>query len=168
MSNLTIITYNVHGLNHPIKRKEIYSQLKKLHCSIALLQETHLPEGEHKKLKREWVGQVFNASFGKKRGVTILINRTLAFSSEKVIQDKLGRFIMVVGMIGEVEMSILNLYAPNKLDQNFFKVIANVIADNAKGIIIVGGDFNAVQDGKLDRLPAETGPQTVKPEHLIV
>ena len=67
MSNLTIITYNVHGLNDPIKRKKIYSQLKTLHCSIALLQETHLPEREYKKLKREWVGQAFNSSFGKKK-----------------------------------------------------------------------------------------------------
>ena len=98
--------------------------------------------------------------------MAILINRTLTFSSEKVIQDKLGRFIMVVGAIGEVEMSILNLYAPNKPDQNFFKEIANVIADNAKGIMIVGGDFNAVQDGRLDRMPADGGPQTIKTKTL--
>lgn len=87
--------------------------------------------------------------FWKKRGVT------LAFSLEKVIQDKLGRFVMVVGHIGDMEMSIVNLYAPNESDQNFFKEIANIIANNAKGMIVIGGDFNAVQDNKLDKTPIE-------------
>ena len=85
--------------------------------------------------------------------MAILINRTLTFSSEKVIQDKLGRFILVVGAIGAAEVSILNLYAPNKPDQNFFKEIANIIADNAKGIMIVGGNFSAVQDASRERTP---------------
>ena len=133
-----------------------------MQCSIALLQETHLSEGEHKKLRWEWVNQVYSASFGKKRGVAILINKSLAFSLEKNIHDKMGRFVMVVGRIGDMEISILNLYAPNEQDDNFFEVIANVIAANAKGMLVVGGDFNAVQDGGLDRIPAEKGPQTKK------
>lgn len=131
---------------------------------IALLQETHLSEGEHKKLRREWVNQVLHLV--KKRGVAILINKTLAFSLEKNIQDKLGRFVMVVGTIGEKEVSILNLYAPNEHDHKFFEEIANIIAANAKGMIVVGGDFNAVQDGRLDRTPAERGPQTKKTKRL--
>lgn len=114
MNNLIITTYNACGLK-----------------------ETHLLEGEHKKLQREWVSHVYYASFGKKRGVAILINKTLAFSSENVIQDKLGRFVMVVGSIGDVEISIVNLYAPNEVDQNFFKEIANIIANNARGMIVV-------------------------------
>lgn len=57
MTMLNIITYNVNGINHPMKRKKIFSQIKRLNCSIALLQETHLDDREHQKLKREWVGQ---------------------------------------------------------------------------------------------------------------
>lgn len=97
MNRLNLVSYNVHGLNHPIKRKKILSQLKKLQCSIALIQETHLVEGEYKKLEREWVNQVFHASYGKKRGVAILINKSLPFFAEKVIQDTMGRYVMVVG-----------------------------------------------------------------------
>lgn len=97
MNRLNLVSYNVHGLNHPIKRRKILSQLKKLQCSIALLQETHLVEDEYKKLKRDWVNQVFHASYGKKRGVAILINKSLPFSEEKVIKDNRGRYVMVVG-----------------------------------------------------------------------
>lgn len=73
---------------------------------------------------------------------------------------------MVVGTIGEVEVTISNLYGPNDSDHNFFREIANIIADNAKGMIVIGGDFNAVQGGKLDRTPAGGGPQTKKTKIL--
>ena len=166
MDKLTIVSYNVHGLNHPIKRKKIFYQLKKMQCSIALLQETHLSEKEHIKLKREWVNLVYSASNGKKRGVAILISKTLAFSAEKVVQDKSGRYVMVVGSVGGTEISILNVYAPNEYDPGFFKEIANIIAENSKGMLVIGGDFNAVQDGKKDRNPIEKGPQSPKTHTL--
>lgn len=69
MNKLNVISYNINGINHPIKRKKILSQLKKLNCSIALLQETHLDEKEHLKLRREWVGQIFSSAYkeGKKK-----------------------------------------------------------------------------------------------------
>lgn len=92
-----MVTYNVHGLNHPIKRKKIMSQMKKMQCSIALLQETHLTESEHTKLRREWVNLVYSASNGKKRGVAILISKNLPFCTEKVVKDKMGRYVMVIG-----------------------------------------------------------------------
>ena len=59
MSDLGVVSYNVKGINHPIKKKNILAQLKKCNCSIGLLQETHLNESEHKKLTRDWVEQVF-------------------------------------------------------------------------------------------------------------
>lgn len=82
--------------------------------------------------------------------MAILINKSLAFSFEKVIQDKLGRFVMVLGRIEGEKVSIVNIYAPNEYDGKIFRYTTNTIAENAKGIVIVGGDFNVVQDGKLE------------------
>lgn len=102
----------------------------------------------------------------KKRGVAILISKTLSFYTEKVVKDKSGRYVMVIGTVGGTEISILNLYAPNEFDSGFFREIANIIADNSKGMLIIGGDFNAVQNGRLDKTPAEKGPQNVKTQAL--
>lgn len=114
MDQLKLVSYNVHGLNHPIKRRKVLSQLKNLKCSNALLQETHLVEDEYKKLKREWVNQVFHASYGKKRGVAILIHKSLPFSVESVIKDNMGRYVMVIGSVGDMAILVLNIYAPNE------------------------------------------------------
>ena len=59
----------------------------------------------------------------------------------------------------------MNVYAPNEYDPGFFKEIANIIAENSKGMLIIGGDFNAVQDGKKDRNPIEKGPKVQKHIH---
>ena len=67
MTNLlNYLSFNVNGLNGPIKRKKILSYIKKMKVNIAFLQETHLTEIEHQKLKRDWVGNVIAASFNSK------------------------------------------------------------------------------------------------------
>ena len=89
---LNFISYNINGINHPIKRKKTIKQLRRHNCSVALLQETHLNDKEHKKLRKGWVGQVFSASCdnGKKRGVATLCHRSLCLVPEKVFEDKKG------------------------------------------------------------------------------
>lgn len=44
----------------------------------------------------------------------------------------------------------------------FFKKIASRLADEGKGIIVVGGDYNCVLNSRMDRLPAERGSLTRK------
>lgn len=168
MDKLTVVSYNINGINHPIKRKKIMNQLKRLNCSIALLQETHLNDIEHKKLRREWVGQVFSAlcEGGKKRGVAILCHRSLGYTLENMHEDKKGCYILVVGTIRGVRISFLNIYAPNEDDPSFFKEIIALLTTHAEGFIIVGGDFNCVLNQKLDKHPFEQGPKLQKTKVL--
>lgn len=55
MSHLKIVSWNVRGINSPAKRSKILNHLKKLKADICLLQETHLLESEHKKLKKHTI-----------------------------------------------------------------------------------------------------------------
>ena len=60
----------------------------------------------------------------------------------------------------------MNIYAPDEFDPMFFREIVNIIAGNSKGILIIGGDFNEVQDGKMDKIPIERGSQCPKTKTL--
>lgn len=138
---MNFVSYNVKGINNPIKRKEILGQLKRLQCSVALIQETHLSETEHVKLKREWVEQVYSASCksGKKTGVAIHFNKCAYYNNEKIFRDDEGRYVMVIGKIGGLKITILNVYAPNEDCPNFFRKVASLMADKGEGLLLMGG-----------------------------
>uniref|UniRef100_A0AAQ6AJ52 exodeoxyribonuclease III n=1 Tax=Amphiprion ocellaris TaxID=80972 RepID=A0AAQ6AJ52_AMPOC len=121
MGSLKVITYNVKGLHSPVKRKKILSQLKNENCHIAYLQETHLSDVEHDKLKRSWADQVFYSSHpsGRKRGVAILIHRQVNFTPASTFIDPNGRYIMVNGSVDGLQVSLLNIYAPNTSEPKF-------------------------------------------------
>ena len=55
-----------------------------------MLQETHLSEAEHLKLKRDWVEQIYSASYeeGRKRGVAILIKKMYFLIMKKYLKTK--------------------------------------------------------------------------------
>lgn len=75
-----IVTYNVNGLGNPVKRRKIMTKLKKEEIDIALLQETHLTQVEHEKLKK-WKFKQYSSSCSQsaKRGVSTLISNKLNF-----------------------------------------------------------------------------------------
>ena len=92
MKSLNILIYNAKGLNHVIKQKKILTQLKEMDCDIALLQETHLSDKEHKKLKQEWVGQTFFSSHSSTKIIGVCIRASplfLNFLPEWRAQSKL-------------------------------------------------------------------------------
>lgn len=101
-----------------LKEKGVLTYLKKLQVDIAFLQETHLTTQEHKKLKREWVGQVVSSSFNSKaRGVAILINKNTPLEILDTVIDPSGRYVFINCRILLEQWSFLNLYAPNYDDE---------------------------------------------------
>lgn len=148
------ITWNVKGLGHAIKRKKILTYLKKQRTTIAMLQETHLSDSEHLKLKRDWVGQIFFSSCKtntRKRGTIILINKHFPFILEHQVSDPDGRYILITGTVHEQSLTIINIYAPNEDSPKFISKIILMFNQYCKGMGVCGGDFNCVMDQKVDK-----------------
>lgn len=162
MKGYNVVSYNVKGLYNPIKRQKIMDQLKNMHSDIVYLQETHLSDDEHKKLSKSWASQVFYSSYssGHKRGVAILLHRSVQFCLDSVFKDKEGRYIIVNGTIDGVWVTMCNVYAPNDNKPQFIKNIFSVIIERAKGLLLVGGDFNCSLSLLLDKNPPSSSPQT--------
>lgn len=158
MSSCTVISYNVKGLHSPVKRKKILNQLKQMKCDIALLQETHLSDTEHKKLVKSWASQVYYTSHpsGRKKGVAVLIHRSLQFCIDSHFKDKDGRYVLINGSINGVSLSLLNVYAPNENCPQFMKSIFDLVLDKAKGALLIGGDFNSALNPILDKKPSQS------------
>lgn len=145
------VSFNVNGLNGPVKRKRVLTHLKKLKIDIAFLQETHLTAQEHNKLRRDWVGHVVSSFFNTKaRGVAILINKNIPVTNGETIIDPSGRYVLVNCQIYSEPWTLLNLYAPNHDDASFIQDIFLKVSGGRQNIL-VGGDFNFCLDPILDK-----------------
>ena len=49
-NNIKLVSLNVNGMNNPVKK--VLAKIKKEKAQVLFLQETHLPQQEHDKLKR--------------------------------------------------------------------------------------------------------------------
>lgn len=159
MSDIKISTLNVKGINHVVKRRKLLSMLKKDKVHVALLQETHLTDLEHLKLRRDWVGQVFFASYNSKsRGVAILIHKHLPFTLDKIVQDKEGRFVIITGFLHGQQIMIGSVYAPNSYESSFYSRLLAEISAVCPPHAVLGGDFNCGLARDLDYKPAKNFP----------
>ncbi|KAJ0003332.1 hypothetical protein NQD34_008430 [Periophthalmus magnuspinnatus] len=117
---VNICSFNIKGCNNPVKRTRIITFLRKENISVAMLQETHLTEKEHKKLKKDWVGYVYFSSFNtKRRGVAILIHRKLPINITHIETDNNGCFVLIHGTLYGKKVTIMNVYAAPDLDPSF-------------------------------------------------
>uniref|UniRef100_A0A3Q0RVA3 exodeoxyribonuclease III n=1 Tax=Amphilophus citrinellus TaxID=61819 RepID=A0A3Q0RVA3_AMPCI len=121
---------------------------------IALLQEVHLVDKEHSKLKQDWVDQAFYSSFSSnRRGVAILVHRAVPFVPESYKQDSEGRYILIQGSLWDKFITLMNIYAPNPPPPSFWTKVAAEQEEYKSPIMVLGGDFNCCSDEKKDRSP---------------
>lgn len=110
-NKLKLCSWNIRGLRGNVKRRKVYSVLKREGVDVVLLQEFHLEDNEQLKLKYGWIGQVYFSSFTtSSRGVIILIHKNLPFQLKKCTKDKYGRFVIINGFLHDIEITIMNLY----------------------------------------------------------
>lgn len=139
-SDLNIVSWNVKGLNHPIKRRKVFSHLKQLKTDIVFLQETHVRASEHSRLMVGWAGQHFHSAFqAKARGVSILVARHVHFEADNITADKNGRFVIVSGKLFNTKVILASVYAPNTDDVNFFDRFFSLLSSLDTHHLILGG-----------------------------
>lgn len=147
-----VLSLNVNGLNNPIKRSKLVVKMKKDQTDIAYLQETHLSNTEHHKLKNMGFKNAYYSSYknGKKRGVAILISNRIKFEFISETSDKDGRFILVKGKIDQKDVTLLNVYAPPGSKTSFYKKVFDLAITQPHGSVICAGDFNLLLNPRTD------------------
>ena len=69
--------------------------------------------------------RLFSGNAGNKAGVAFLFNNDFAFKVLRQMCDKEGRYIIIDLEVGELILTICNIYAPNKDDPFFFQIYGN-------------------------------------------
>lgn len=150
--DLKIASLNVNGLSNPVKRSRVLAKMRRDRIQIIFLQETHMSQQEHEKLKRFGYSNSYFSSCrnSRKRGVATLISNSLNFSLINEKRDKEGRYIIIKGKIDNVLVTLVNVYAPPESDRKFFKLLFDIITSESEGILICAGDWNIIQNYYLD------------------
>lgn len=121
-ASTVLVSWNVRGLNQPVKRSKVFSHLNKLKAEVVYLQETNLLNKDQAKLCRGGFTQMFHSDFShKSRGVTILLHKNVLFEVSNVIKDKNGRYVIVQGKLFNRPVVLANIYAPNWDNVDFFR-----------------------------------------------
>ena len=106
-SYLSIITFNVNGLNAPTKRQRLAEWMQKQDPNICCLQETHLKTRHTYRLKVKGWEKIFHANRDqKKAGVAILITDKIDFKTKAVKRDKERHYTMIKGSIQEEDIQL--------------------------------------------------------------
>lgn len=150
--SIRLISWNVKGMNNNVKSNKVISHLQELKGDLFFLQETHLCKSESSRIKKPWMSHLFHSRFSERaRGAAIIIHKDVAFEPSSVVSDPNGRYVMVLGKLQNTPVVLASIYAPTWDDDKFMSKILSSIPNAAGHHIIIGGDFNQVQDPDLDR-----------------
>ncbi|KAL2081000.1 hypothetical protein ACEWY4_022853 [Coilia grayii] len=158
MADLNIITWNVRGLNSPIKRTRCLEFLHRKRASFAFIQETHLTESNVQRFQNKRYKVIAHScAISKTRGVLILADRKLQLTILDKGSDQIGRFVYVLLSVNYSKVLLANIYAPNVHEDNFLPSISNSLLKYHDCHCIVTGDFNATLCPSQDRSTVPPG-----------
>uniref|UniRef100_A0A9L0SF45 exodeoxyribonuclease III n=1 Tax=Equus caballus TaxID=9796 RepID=A0A9L0SF45_HORSE len=139
----SIITFNVNGLNSPIKRHTVPRWIKEQGPTIFCLQETHLSSNDKYKLRVKGWKMILQANGKQKKAdVAILISDKLDFKIKQVKRDKEGQYINIKGTLYQEEIMLINIYAPNTGAPKFIKQLVTNLKEDIQNNTIIVGDLN--------------------------
>lgn len=154
---VNIVSINVKGLNSPQKRRLALNYFHKIKAHIVAVQETYFKCSAPPQFSDSSFPCCYTANGpAKKAGVAILFAQQCQFSLKSQHADSEGRYLILVGKLEDVEVTIASYYAPNTGQLPCCKKFCEVLSQHAKWAILTLGDFNMVLDPSMDRtrLPA--------------
>ena len=141
-SYLSIVTLNVNGLNAPMKWHRVADWIKRHDPSICCLQKTHFEPKDTSRLKLKGWRTIFHANRPqKKAGVAILISDILDCKIKTIVRDT-GHYIILKGCIQQEDLTIINIYAPNRRGARYISQLLIRIKRHIDNNTLIVGDIN--------------------------
>ena len=126
--NVLICSYNVRGLGNHSKREQIFSWIKEKNIDVCLLHETHSSEETNNVWKQQWDScAFFSGEKSNSEGTGILINSKFSCDVINYTDIITGRLQALDIKVNNKEITIINIYGPNKGDSAVFDKLENYI-----------------------------------------
>ena len=134
------------------KRIQMFNWLKEQPYDFYLLQETHLISNNHEIWEKEWGGKsFFSGTKTNSEGICILLNSNLDVKINNYVNIISGRLQSLDITVNDKDITIINVYGPNRDDISLFNKLEEFILNNDEKSFIVGGDFNTILNVELDK-----------------
>ena len=91
---------------------------------------------------RRWKNRFHATGKQKKVGVTNFISNKTDLKIKKITRDKEGHYIMIKGSIQGVDITIVNIYAPNIGAPQYIRQTLTGIKGEIDSNTVIVGDFN--------------------------
>ena len=147
------------------KTQSLVLKLADLRCNVACLLDTRLDEGSEDRLGNLWEGDSFFAHAGDSRsaGIAFLIGDGVTV--ENFYSNGDGRYAAIEVKLADRKLLICAIYAPATSPRDrapfFQQILPDIVrrrkaAGNAELVLL--GDFNCVDNPRLDRSTARVRP----------
>ena len=150
---VNFLSYNVRGLGDSGKRHEVFHYLHLKKADVVFMQDTHGIDKTTKIWSAEWGTKIWSDNYtSEARGVSILFSKQLQVIVHNVETSGEGRFIIIYATLNKKKVLLMNLYAPNADDVEFYARAFEAADKYNPDYHIIGGDFNLAMDSCLDRM----------------
>uniref|UniRef100_A0A8C5MKJ5 exodeoxyribonuclease III n=1 Tax=Leptobrachium leishanense TaxID=445787 RepID=A0A8C5MKJ5_9ANUR len=139
---LKVISYNVKGLNAPVKRHSLAAEVQRLKSDVVCLQETHFKRLAHPLLKiRNFNTQYHATGPTRAKGVSILISSNVVFQLHSKISDPRGRYLILICSLNHKIYTLVNVYSPNTEQLSFIAGVLSRVSLVATGSLLKLGNL---------------------------
>lgn len=157
---LDVVSYNLRGLQSELKRRSAFNHFHEKSHDIILVQETHSTRRNEKIWQAEWGGDIiFSLYNSRARGVAVLFKKGLNYKINNQLSSTNGRYLILEIETNELSFLLINVYAPNEDNPNFFTNLFSEVNKYENPNKLYGGDFNLVLDPLLDKVGVINNPK---------
>ena len=130
------------------KRRQVFRWLHQQRENVIFLQETYSSPQTIKTWEAEWGGKIIEShGSNHSRGVMILFKPRLDVTTEKIVNDSNGRYILSEVLLDGERFVFLNIYSPNDQARQiqFLKNLSRLVLNShANEKVMLFGDLNCV------------------------
>lgn len=161
MCTVALFSWNVRGIQSPLKCTMVTTILKKYSPAIYVLQDTHLVLETVSRMGFSWVGWAYHSTHTSySRGVSVLVHCAVDFQMIDKLIDTEGRYVIILCKIHNLKCILAAIYVPPPFTTEVLRLILTYQLGHPDVPLIILGNLNCYMDPVLNKYPPPMASRT--------